>query len=81
MVARPSGDGAPCVCRRAGDQVANKLAVLVPPDADPEDVASAIISVVDARKGHRPFGVHIDPADDGAEVVRARGGVGNPTAW
>lgn len=51
------------------DQVAAKLAELSPPDADPTDVARAIVSVVDTRKGRRPFRVHIDPADDGAEVV------------
>jgi NAD(P)-dependent dehydrogenase (short-subunit alcohol dehydrogenase family) len=55
------------------DQVAAKLAELAPPDADPEDVARAIVSVVDARKGQRPFRVHIDPADDGAEVVNMVG--------
>jgi NAD(P)-dependent dehydrogenase (short-subunit alcohol dehydrogenase family) len=55
------------------DQVAAKLAELAPPDADPAEVAHAIARVVDAPKGRRPFRVHIDPADDGAEVVNMVG--------
>jgi hypothetical protein len=31
------------------------------------------VQVVDTPKGSRPFRVHIDPADDGAEVVNAVG--------
>ena len=34
-------------------------------------VADAIVKVVDAPFGKRPFRVHIDPAQDGAEVVNA----------
>ena len=45
------------------------LAGISPPDADPEDVARAIVKVVDTPFGKRPFRVHIDPASDGAEVV------------
>jgi NAD(P)-dependent dehydrogenase (short-subunit alcohol dehydrogenase family) len=55
------------------DQVAKKLADLAPPDADPADVARAIVRVVDTPKGQRPFRVHIDPADDGAETVNRVG--------
>jgi NAD(P)-dependent dehydrogenase (short-subunit alcohol dehydrogenase family) len=51
------------------DQVAAKLAELAPPDADPHAVADAIVAVVDTPNGRRPFRVHIDPADDGAEAV------------
>jgi NAD(P)-dependent dehydrogenase (short-subunit alcohol dehydrogenase family) len=57
------------------DQVAKKLADLAPPDADPTEVARAIVQVVDTPKGHRPFRVHIDPADDGAETVNRVGDV------
>ena len=32
-----------------------------------------IVSIVDTPPGHRPFRVHVDPADDGAEVVNAVG--------
>src|SRR5580692_2516670 len=39
------------------------------PDADVLDVAKAIVKVVDRPFGTRPFRVHIDPANDGAEIV------------
>jgi NAD(P)-dependent dehydrogenase (short-subunit alcohol dehydrogenase family) len=45
------------------------LASLEPADADPEAVARAIVAVVDAPFGKRPFRVHIDPSQDGAEIV------------
>jgi NAD(P)-dependent dehydrogenase (short-subunit alcohol dehydrogenase family) len=45
------------------------LASLEPPDADPSTVADAIVKVVDAPFGQRPFRVHIDPSQDGAEIV------------
>ncbi|GBQ77967.1 dehydrogenase [Acetobacter malorum DSM 14337] len=45
------------------------LASLEPADADPESVARAIEAVVDAPRGKRPFRVHVDPSQDGAEVV------------
>jgi len=51
------------------DQVAAKLAGLAPADADPAEVARMIVRVVDLPKGHRPFRVHIDPANDGSETV------------
>lgn len=55
------------------DQVGARLAELSPADADPTEVARQIAAVVDLPKGRRPFRVHIDPADDGAEVVNAVG--------
>jgi NAD(P)-dependent dehydrogenase (short-subunit alcohol dehydrogenase family) len=55
------------------DQVAMRLADLAPRDADPQEVARAIVMVVDAQPGRRPFRVHIDPADDGAETVNRVG--------
>lgn len=45
------------------------LAALEPEDADPTDVARAIVGVVDLPHGKRPFRVHIDPSQDGAEIV------------
>jgi NAD(P)-dependent dehydrogenase (short-subunit alcohol dehydrogenase family) len=45
------------------------LAGLEPADADPAEVARAIVRVVDAPFGRRPFRVHIDPSQDGAEIV------------
>jgi NAD(P)-dependent dehydrogenase (short-subunit alcohol dehydrogenase family) len=53
------------------EQVGQRLAELAPADADVADVAAAIVEVVDMAHGTRPFRVHIDPADDGAEVVNA----------
>ena len=38
-------------------------------DADVLDVAKAIVEIVDMPFGTRPFRVHIDPAQDGAEIV------------
>jgi NAD(P)-dependent dehydrogenase (short-subunit alcohol dehydrogenase family) len=51
------------------DQVSERLARLVPADADPGEVARRIARVVDLPKGERPFRVHVDPAHDGAEEV------------
>jgi NAD(P)-dependent dehydrogenase (short-subunit alcohol dehydrogenase family) len=45
------------------------LAALEPVDADPSTVADAIVKVVDTPFGKRPFRVHIDPSQDGAEIV------------
>jgi NAD(P)-dependent dehydrogenase (short-subunit alcohol dehydrogenase family) len=55
------------------DQVDDKLAALTPADADPTEVARQIVRVVDLPKGQRPFRVHIDPANDGAEEVNTVG--------
>jgi NAD(P)-dependent dehydrogenase (short-subunit alcohol dehydrogenase family) len=53
------------------DQVLKGFASIVPADADVNAVAEAIVKVVDAPFGKRPFRVHIDPTQDGAEVVNA----------
>jgi NAD(P)-dependent dehydrogenase (short-subunit alcohol dehydrogenase family) len=45
------------------------LSGLEPPDADAVAVAEAIARVVDMPFGKRPFRVHIDPSQDGAEIV------------
>lgn len=41
---------------------------IVPADADPETVARAVVAIVDTAHGQRPFRVHIDPSQDGADV-------------
>jgi NAD(P)-dependent dehydrogenase (short-subunit alcohol dehydrogenase family) len=51
-----------------GEQVQKAFAAIVPPDADASAVAGAIVGVVDTPFGKRPFRVHIDPSDDGANV-------------
>jgi len=47
------------------------FASIVPADADVSAVADAIVKVVDTPFGKRPFRVHVDPTQDGAEVVNA----------
>jgi NAD(P)-dependent dehydrogenase (short-subunit alcohol dehydrogenase family) len=51
------------------EQALKGLASLEPEDADAGAVAEAIARVVDMPFGKRPFRVHIDPSQDGAEVV------------
>ncbi|QCI67092.1 SDR family oxidoreductase [Phreatobacter stygius] len=51
------------------DQALKGLAALEPADADPAEVARAIVRVVDTPFGKRPFRVHVDPSQDGAEIV------------
>jgi NAD(P)-dependent dehydrogenase (short-subunit alcohol dehydrogenase family) len=45
------------------------LTALEPKDADPSEVARAIVRIVETPAGRRPFRVHIDPSQDGAEIV------------
>jgi NAD(P)-dependent dehydrogenase (short-subunit alcohol dehydrogenase family) len=45
------------------------LAALEPADADAGSVAVAIVDVVAMPFGTRPFRVHVDPSQDGAEIV------------
>jgi NAD(P)-dependent dehydrogenase (short-subunit alcohol dehydrogenase family) len=45
------------------------LASLEPTDADAADVAKEIVRVVGLPFGKRPFRSHIDPSEDGAEIV------------
>jgi len=45
------------------------LASLEPPDADAGAVADAIVNVVAMPFGKRPFRTHIDPSQDGCEIV------------
>ena len=45
------------------------LARLEPADADPAEVARQIVRVVELPFGKRPFRVHVDPSQDGAEIV------------
>jgi NAD(P)-dependent dehydrogenase (short-subunit alcohol dehydrogenase family) len=51
-----------------GDQVQKAFAAIVPADADASAVSDAIVKVVDTPFGKRPFRVHIDPTQDGADV-------------
>jgi NAD(P)-dependent dehydrogenase (short-subunit alcohol dehydrogenase family) len=51
------------------DDVLKGFSAIVPSDADVEGVADAIVKVVHTPFGKRPFRVHYDPTQDGAEVV------------
>ncbi|EJK78305.1 SDR family oxidoreductase [Rhizobium rhizogenes] len=51
------------------DQALKGLASLEPADADAASVAVAIVDVVNMPFGTRPFRIHIDPSEDGAEIV------------
>jgi len=50
------------------DQMQRDLAGTVPADADPNAVARAVVDIVAAPYGKRPFRTVIDPANDGAAV-------------
>jgi NAD(P)-dependent dehydrogenase (short-subunit alcohol dehydrogenase family) len=51
-----------------GEQVQRAFAAIVPDDADVTGVADAIVKIVDTPFGRRPFRVHYDPTQDGADV-------------
>nr|WP_246478075.1 SDR family NAD(P)-dependent oxidoreductase [Saccharothrix ecbatanensis] len=51
------------------EQVAQRLAAITPLDADVSAVADAVVDIVNAPRGKRPFRTHIDPTDDGSAEV------------
>jgi NAD(P)-dependent dehydrogenase (short-subunit alcohol dehydrogenase family) len=53
------------------DEALKGLAALEPADADVGEVAKAIVEIVGMPLGSRPFRKHIDPSQDGAEIVNA----------
>jgi NAD(P)-dependent dehydrogenase (short-subunit alcohol dehydrogenase family) len=52
-----------------GKKIMEAFSAIVPPDADASAVGEAIAGIVDMPFGKRPFRVHIDPTQDGAEVT------------
>lgn len=54
---------------KLGEEIMQGFARTAVPDANVIEVANAIVRIVDAPFGKRPFRVHVDPANDGAEVV------------
>ena len=52
-----------------GEQVKKAFASIVPEDADVSTVADAMVAIVNAPRGQRPFRVGIDATDDGSMVV------------
>ncbi len=53
------------------ERMLKALADTVPEDAEPAAVADAVVSIVNAPFGKRPFRIVIDPASDGAVVSYA----------
>jgi NAD(P)-dependent dehydrogenase (short-subunit alcohol dehydrogenase family) len=51
------------------DLILKGIASLEPADADVGIVAEAIVKVVETPFGRRPFRVHVDPSQDGCEIV------------
>src|ERR1035441_3306710 len=52
-----------------GEQVQTAFASIVPEDADVSKVAQAMVDIVNAPRGKRPFRVGVDATDDGSMVV------------
>jgi len=57
--------------RGLGEQIQKVFAAIVPSDADASTVADAIVKVLEVPFGKRPFRVHVDPSEDGADVAFA----------
>lgn len=55
--------------RGVPQQALQGLAALEPADADAGSVATSIAEVIAMPFGKRPFRTHVDPSEDGAEVV------------
>src|SRR4029077_20448510 len=53
------------------DEVRKGFASIVPADADVSAVAEAIVRVVETPFGTRTVRLHVDPTQDGADVVNA----------
>jgi len=51
-----------------GEKIQEAFGKIVPDDADPAPVADMIVDVVDAPFGKRPFRLHYDPTEDGANI-------------
>ena len=51
-------------------EVNEKLAALIPPDADVAEVAEEVVRIVDLPAGTRPLRVHIDPSRDDPRSFR-----------
>jgi hypothetical protein len=51
------------------DTILKGLAALEPANADAGEVATKIVEVVNLPFGKRPFRVHVDPSQDGAEIL------------
>jgi NAD(P)-dependent dehydrogenase (short-subunit alcohol dehydrogenase family) len=55
-------------CAGFGETVQKAFADIVPDDAEPAPVADLIVQAVDTPFGERPFRIHYDPTEDGANI-------------
>lgn len=53
------------------EQIVRKLTDLFPPSAEAAEVAKAMVRIVQLPHGKRPFRTHVDPSNDGCEIVNA----------
>ena len=67
-VAKEYDEGA---CKGLSKRVMDGQVKVIPKDADPGNVARAIVGVIGMEFGKRPFRVHVDTEGDGAHVVNA----------
>jgi NAD(P)-dependent dehydrogenase (short-subunit alcohol dehydrogenase family) len=51
-----------------GETIQKAFAAIVPDDADPQGVADRIVEAVGMSFGTRPFRIHFDPSQDGADI-------------
>ena len=51
-----------------GETVQKAFAEIVPDDAEPAPVANLIVEAVEAPFGERPFRIHYDSTEDGANI-------------
>lgn len=51
-----------------GELVQQAFAEIIPDDADPAPVAGMIVEAVEMEHGRRPFRIHYDPTEDGANI-------------
>ncbi|KTE38387.1 MULTISPECIES: hypothetical protein [unclassified Sphingopyxis] len=51
-----------------GEAIQRAFAAIVPDEADPAGVAERIVDAVGMDFGTRPFRIHYDPSQDGADV-------------
>lgn len=56
---------------RLRTEIDQRLADLIPPDADARSVADEIVRVIGLPASERPYRTHVDPSRDGSEVVSA----------
>jgi hypothetical protein len=59
----------PCVYRGLLERILKAIAAYDPLDGDVSTAAKALVKVVDMPFGKRSFGIQIDPAQDGSDII------------